>query len=200
MVNFKIEITKDQISISHTEGGWPPDTGTAIVFVALCGLIVYIVATCLSPLDVWLSPSNWPLLLLISLFVGTLLWAALRSLFPSGASLTCDRSTLTIGRIPDASLHGQWRYESFPISAVKDLQFTAVAFGGQKPVMGLRFKVDGQTKKTLPGLESPEAAQILDALASLGVRIVHDPAMPMMVDMALSRRTHFGGPSLNRGG
>ena len=59
--------------------------------------------------------------------------------------------------------------------------------------MGLRFKVDGITKKTLAGLESPEAAQILDALSSLGVNVVRDPAMPMMVDMALSRRKHFGG-------
>jgi hypothetical protein len=193
MVDFKIEITKDRVSVSHVDGGWPPDIGTTIVFVALCGLIAYLVATCLTPLEVWLNPSNWPLLLVISLFVGTLLWAALRSLLPSGQSLTCDRDTLTIARIPDASLRGQWKHESFRITEVKDLQFASVAFGGQRPVLGLRFKVDGQTKKILAGLESPEAAQILDALASLGVNILRDPAMPMMVDMALSRRRHLGG-------
>ena len=193
MVDFRIEITKDRISVSHTDGRWPPDIGTTIVFVALSGLIVYLVTTCLTPLEVWFYPSNWPLLIFISLFVATLLWAALRSLFPSGQSLTCDRTTLTIGRIPDASLRGQWKYESFPISAVKELQFASVAFGGQRPVLGLRFKVDGVTKKILAGLESPEAAQILDALATFGVSVVRDPAMPMMVDMALSRRKHLGG-------
>lgn len=192
MVDFKIEITEDRVSVSHVDGGWPPDIGTIIVFVALSGLIVYLITTCLTPFELWLLPSNWPLLLVISLFVATLLWAALRSLLPSGQSLTCDRDKLTIARIPDASLRGQWKYESFPISAVKDLQFASVAFGGQRPVLGLRFKVDGETKKILPGLESPEAAQILDALAALGVNILRDPAMPMMVDMALSRRRHVG--------
>ncbi len=193
MVNFKIEITKERFSVSNAEGGWPPDFGTTIVFFLLSGLAAYVVARCVTALDLWLYPSNWPLLFAIVLFAGTLLWAALRNLFPSGQSITCDRSTLTIGRIPHSSLRGQWRYESFPVGTVKELQFASVAFGGQRPVLGLRFKVDGITKKTLAGLESPEAAQILDALSSLGVNVVRDPAMPMMVDMALSRRRHFGG-------
>jgi hypothetical protein len=193
MVDFKIEITKDRVSVSDAVGGWPPDVGTTIVFFVLSALTVCIVATWLTTGDVWLSPSNWPLLFGIILFAGMLLWGALRSLFPSGQSLTCDRSTLTIGRIPRSSLRGLWRHESFPISAVKDLQFASVAFSGRTPVLGLRFKVEGKTKKTLAGLESPEAAKILDALAGLGVNSVRDPAMPMMVDMTLSRRKHFGG-------
>ena len=193
MVNFKIEITKERVSVSNAEGGWPPDFGTTIVFLLLSGLAAYVVARCVTALDLWLYPSNWPLLFAIVLFAGTLLWAALRNLFPSGQSLICDRDTLTIGRIPRSSFRGQWTFESFSINAVKDLQFASVAFGGQRPVLGLRFKVDGITKKTLAGLESPEAAQILDALSSLGVNVVRDPAMPMMVDMALSRRKHFGG-------
>jgi hypothetical protein len=193
MVDFKIEITKDRVSVSTSSGGWPPDAGTAIVFLLLVCTTGYVVATWLTPLDVWFRPSNWPLLLGTILFAGTLLWAALRSLFPSGQSLTCDHSTLTIGRIPNSSLRGQWRYESFPVSAVKGMQFTSVAFGGRTPVLGLRFKVDGTTKEALAGLESPEAAKILDAVAGLGVNIVRDPAMPMMVDMTLSHRKHFGG-------
>jgi hypothetical protein len=76
---------------------------------------------------------------------------------------------------------------------VRDLQFAPVAFRGRTLVQGIRFKVDNSTKKILAGLESPEAAQILGALVSLGVNIVHDPAMPMMVDMTLSRRRHLGG-------
>ena len=168
--------------------------GISIVFFLLSGLAAYVVARSVTALDPWLYPSNWPLLFaIVVLFAGTLLWAALRNLFPSGQSITCDRSTLTIGRIPHSSLRGQWRYESFPVSTVKELQFASVAFGGQRPVLGLRFKVDGITKKTLAGLESPEAAQILDALSSLGVNVVRDPAMPMMVDMALSRRKHLAG-------
>jgi len=192
MVDFKIEITKDRVSVSHADGGWPPDAGTAIVFGVLSAVTVGAVATWLTTHDVEFSPSEWPLAGII-LFAGTLLWTAFRNLFPSGQSIACDGNTLTIGRISDVSVRSQWKYESFPISAIKDLQFASVAFGGQRPVMGLRFKVDGETKKTLPGLESPEAAKILDALGSLGVNIARDPAMPMMVDMALSRRKHFGG-------
>jgi hypothetical protein len=193
MVNFKIEISQDRVSVSHIDGGWPPDVGMTIVFFALSAVTVCAVATWLTTRDVWLTPSNLPLLVAMILFAVTLLWAALRSLFPTGQSLTCDRATLTIGRVPGASLRGRWRYESFPVTTVKELKFASVAFGGRTPVLGLRFKVDGETKKTLAGLECPEAAQILNALASYGVNIVRDPTMPMMVDMALSRRKHFGG-------
>lgn len=193
MVDFRIEITQDRVSVSHIDGGWPPDAGTTIVFFTLSAVTVCAVATWLTTRDLWLTPSNLPLLVAMILFAVTLLWAALRRLFPTGQSLTCDRTTLTIGRIPEASLHSSWNYESFPINTIKDLQFASVAFGGRTPALGLRFKVDGETKKVLAGLESPEAAQILDALAALGVNIVRDPAMPMMVDMALSRRRYFGG-------
>jgi len=192
MVDFKIEITKDRVSVSHVDGGWPPDAGTAIVFFVLSAVIVCAGATWLTTHEFQLSTSDWPLAGIV-LFAGTLLWTAFRNLFPSGQSVACDGSTLTVGRISGVSVRGQWKYESFPISAVKDLQFASVAVGGQRPVMGLRFKVASETKKTLPGLESPEAAKILDALASLGVNVARDPGMPMMVEMALSRRKHFGG-------
>ena len=91
MVNFKIEITKERVSVSNAEGGWPPDFGTTIVFFLLSGLAAYVVARCVTALDLWLYPSNWPLLFAIVLFAGTLLWAALRNLFPSGQSIICDR-------------------------------------------------------------------------------------------------------------
>ena len=103
MVNFKIEITKERVSVSNAEGGWPPDFGTTIVFLLLSGLAAYVVARCVTALDLWLYPSNWPLLFAIVRFAATLLWAALRNLFPSGQSLICDRDTLTIGRIPRSS-------------------------------------------------------------------------------------------------
>lgn len=193
MVDFKIEITSDRVIVSHTQGGWPPDLGTTTVFTVLSGLAVYATTKVFSAQDVWLYPSNLPLLLVMTLFAGSLLWAALRSLFPSGQSLTCDRNTLTIGRIPQNSLRGQWRYESFPLSEVKDLKFASVAFGGRTPVLGVRFKVNGETRRSLAGLESPEAATILNGLAALGANVVRDPAMPMMVETALSRRKHFGG-------
>lgn len=54
--------------------------------------------------------------------------------------------------------------------------------------MGFVFQVVGKKKKILFGLEAPEADRILQGLTRLGVDTIHDPAMPMIVDMALSRR------------
>ena len=54
--------------------------------------------------------------------------------------------------------------------------------------MGLEFMVNGKKKKTLFGLEAPEANSILQGLSKLGIDTVHDPAMPMIVEMALERR------------
>jgi hypothetical protein len=50
-----------------------------------------------------------------------------------------------------------------------------------------------QKKKILAGLEAPEADQVLKGLGHLGVDTIHDPAMPMTVEMALERRkSRFG--------
>ncbi len=193
MVNFKIEITTDRVGVSKADRGWPPDKSTMITFTFLGGLAVYVITKDLVPLDVWSYSSNWPLLLAITFFAGSLLWGALRSLFPSGESLTCDRSTLTIGRIPNTSLRGRWNSRRSQSMRSKRLQFAQVRYSRYGGVTGLRFKADGKTKKILAGLESPEAAKILDALVSFGVNVVRDPAMPMMVDMALSRRKRWGG-------
>jgi hypothetical protein len=124
----------------------------------------------------------------MAFFAGSLLWGALRLLFPSGECLSCDRTSLTIGRIPELSLRGRWTYETFPIHEIEDLQFAAIRFSRYGSANGLRFTAGGRIKKVLAGIESPEAARILDALGALGVQVLHDPAMPMMVEMAISRR------------
>jgi phosphoribosylformylglycinamidine (FGAM) synthase PurS component len=55
------------------------------------------------------------------------------------------------------------------------------------------FNVDGKKKKILYGLEAPEAEPILRALSHLGIDTVHDPGMPMIIEMALERRkSRFG--------
>lgn len=193
MVDFKIEITKDRVSVSTANGGWPPKLktiGLSLLYLAYAAIFIHPI---LPPIHEWRAPRSWPLLLVVPVVVTRLLWEAVRNLFPSGESLTCDSSTLTVGRIPRSSLQGRWVYESVAINTVRELDFGGVHRSQYGTVTGLRFKVDGNKKKTLAGLESPEAAQILDALASLGVSVVRDPGMSMLVEMALSRRKHFGG-------
>jgi hypothetical protein len=188
MPAYRVEITKDHVSISEGDRGWPPDWSKTITSLFMTGLAVYMISKGLVPHGFWSNPSDWPLMIALSFFAGSLLWASLRLFFPSGESLSCDGRTLTIGRIPDTSFRGRWTYETFPIQDVKELQFAAVRIGRYGGVMGLRFKVGDKTKKVLAGLESPEAAKVLGGLESLGLHVVHDPAMPMMIEMALSRR------------
>src|SRR6185312_2520732 len=130
-------------------------------------------------------------LLLAGLFLAldaTLVFQAIRSLFPSGEALRCDHENLVIGRIPWMNFQGKWAYNSFPVPDVKQMQFTAIRPGSRGGGTGLMFIAGGKKYEVFPGLESPEASRILDALSALHVDILRDPAMPMMVEMAESRR------------
>lgn len=86
------------------------------------------------------------------------------------------------------NFHGKWTYSSFPVSAVKCMQFTAINPGRRGGSMGLAFLAYGKKHKALEGLEAPEANTILEALQNLYVDTMRDPAMPMMVEMAESKR------------
>jgi hypothetical protein len=136
--------------------------------------------------DIW----QW-LPVMVQLFLGSaLIWRAIRDIFPTGESLVCNVETLTIGRIPENVLTGRWKYQSFPAKSVKQLTFGIVRKSG---TASLIFNVGGKKEEILLGLEAPEASEILQGLSKLGVDTVHDPGMPMMVEMALSRRkSRFG--------
>lgn len=136
---------------------------------------------------------NW-LPILVALFFGiSFVWQGFRRIFPAGESFVCDLDTLTIGHIPDFVLNGRWAFQSFPITSVQRLTWTALSTGRYGSTTGFTFQIDGKKKKTLWGLEAPEADQILRGLTKLGVDVVHDPGMPMIVEMALSRRkSRFG--------
>lgn len=134
-------------------------------------------------------------LILAVLFLGfSVLWTGFRSLFPSGESLECDRRTLTIGNIPKFELRGRWRYNQFDISEIRQVTFTTVRLSKYGGIAGLALKANNKKKNILVGLEAPEADQILRALAHLGVDTVHDPAMPMMIEIIESQRK--GGTGL----
>ena len=125
---------------------------------------------------------------LVLLFLLAIVFGLIRSFFPSGESLTCDRTTLTVGKIPEGNFHGKWEYQSFPVSSIKQSHFGVVRVRRSGGGTGLIFDAEDKTLKCLEGLEAPEADQILQALSTLGVDVHRDPAMPMMVEMATSRR------------
>lgn len=121
-------------------------------------------------------------------FVLAALFVTVRSAFHSGESLTCDRTTLTAGRIPIWNFRGNWQYESFSVASIEQAHYGIVHIREYGGGMGIVFTSGARSIKLLEGLEAPEANQILDALRNLGVNIVKDVAMPMLIEMANSRR------------
>jgi len=198
MSPFTIKISDNSVEV------WSPATkprlrATLWTILLSWGLAAYVLVM-ISPLlgsllsdtrdfDLW----NW-LLALALLYVGVvLLWQGFRALFPAGESLTCDKDTLTISRIPGYVLDGRWTSKSFPSKEIKQLAWGVVHWSRYGGTTGLIFYVDGKKKKILNGLEAPEAEQVLQGLTTLGIDTVHDPAMPMIIEMAMSRRkSRFG--------
>lgn len=191
---FKIEISENLVEVKTA--AMKPRLRVASVlttlFCALLGMYVIVkvlpevtfLATSGRQFDLW----TWFIFITMLFFGCAFLWQAFRWMFPSGESLVCNADTLTIGRIPDYVLTGRWSFQNFPTRSVKQLTFATVRVGRYGGTPGLIFQVGGKKKKILFGLEAPEAAQVLQGLSKLGVDTVHDPAMPMMIDMVLSRR------------
>ena len=191
---FKIEVSEKLVEVKTAEIK-PRLTVSSVVTILVFALLgIYALAKMLPVLVLLLTTAhrfniwNW-LIVIAMLFYGVaLLWGAFRMMFPSGESLVCNADTLTIGRIPNYTLTGRWIFESFPTKSVKQLTFTSVRVSRYGSTLGLVFHADGKKKKILSGLEAPEADQILQGLSRLGVDMVHDPAMPMMIEMVVSRR------------
>jgi hypothetical protein len=192
---FKTVVSENLVKVSTPEFRLKGSSILVILLIWLLGVVVLVISIArLTSLlnaasDVW----NWLMVLVWLSFSACLFWKGLRGLFASGESLTCDAQTLTISRIPEYVLTGRWKSQTFPIKSVRQVSFTVVRFTRYRTTLGLVFYVDGKKKKTLYGLEAPEADPILQGLSKLGVDTVHDPAMPMMIDMVLSRRkSRFG--------
>ncbi len=131
---------------------------------------------------------SWLIVAATLFVVLRLLWEAVRGFFPSGQSLTCDREVLTIGHIPTFNLSGKWVYTSFPVSEIRQFRAGAIRTGHYGVTPGLLFTAGGKERKILGGLEIIEADPVICGVAHLGVDTVRDPALPMMLEMALERR------------
>jgi hypothetical protein len=121
-------------------------------------------------------------------------WSA--AAWPSDETLHCDQTVLTISRIPYFDFSNRkWKTASYPLRDIKTFRFAVYASAKNSSVYGFRFRVNGRKYKTLPGLEAPEAQNILTALQGFGVDVVLDDKLQKKVGEALNRR---GNPiSLN---
>jgi hypothetical protein len=122
----------------------------------------------------------------LSLWMGFRLSAAA---WPSDETLHCDHTALTISRIPYLDFRNRiWKTKSYALRDIEQFRFAIYASAKGRSIYGFRFRVNGRRYKTLPGLEAPEAENIMKALQTFGIDAVLDNKLQKRVAEALERR------------
>jgi hypothetical protein len=104
--------------------------------------------------------------------------------------LRCTRDGLAVIDV----FHGRkTKTRFFPRAEVRRVRFGAVSYSKYGATCGLIFTAADKSIKTLSGLKCIEAQEILDELQRLGYNVVHDPTMPMMIEMERARRKSWFG-------
>lgn len=114
-------------------------------------------------------------------------WSA--AAWPSDETLRCDHTVLTISRIPYLDFRDRtWKTQSYALRDLEKFRFAIYASAKNSSIYGFRFRANGKRHKTLPGLEAPEAQNILTALQRLGVDVVLDDKLQKKVGKELEKR------------
>lgn len=132
-----------------------------------------------------MSGSLWVLLVALIVLDGFLAWLCFRwsaAAWPSDEILRCDRTTLTISRVPYLDFSNRtWVTKSYALRDIRRMRFAVYASAKGMSMYGFRFETNGQEHKILPSLEAPEALSILKALQGLGVDAVVDDKLEKKV-------------------
>ncbi len=129
------------------------------------------------------------ILLLGGVFIGWMGFRWSAAAWPSDETLRCDHTTLTTSRVPYLNFRNRkWKKKSYLVSDIKNLRFAVYASAKGSSIYGLRFRSDDGGHKILPGLEAPEAKEILTALQHLGVDVVLDDKLQKKAGEALEKR------------
>lgn len=111
--------------------------------------------------------------------------SGVRLFFPGGEDLKCDSAILTYSKVPWLSLRGGWKIQSFPLSAVSEMMYTAIVQAnpqkGTSATYGLNFFVGSKEYKIFPGLEASDARDILKQLRTFGVDVIVNQDMEKLV-------------------
>lgn len=123
---------------------------------------------------------------------GLLGWMGLRwnvAAWPSDETLHCDHAALTVSRVPYFHFRNRtWKTRSYALPDIEQFRFAVYASAKGSSTYGLRFRANGRRHKTLPGLEAPEAQNILTALQRFGIDVVLDSNLQKKVAEALEKR------------
>jgi hypothetical protein len=202
-INISIKPDLVEVQLSPSASSPHAKLGGAIfsvimVILVLCALIF--LPGKHSQQTMWRDMSNAPIdssaflvpltgLILGCVFMG---WTGFRwsaAGWPSDETLRCDHTTLTISRVPYLDFRNRkWKTKSYLVSDIKNLRFAVYASAKGSSIYGLRFRSDDGGHKILPGLEAPEAKDILTALQHLGVDVVLDDKLQKKAGEALEKR------------
>jgi len=202
---FNIVITESSVDVRHDVSSKSPKGRFYVGLFFLAFLILVICGVIFLPgkhgapsmwHDVSTSPINsagfiFPLSLVLlgAIFMGCVATRYLLAAYPSDETVHCDRSTLTVSKVPWLDVrNSKWTTRSYSLRDVSHLRFGVIASAKGSSIYGIRFVAAGKKLKVLPGLEAPEAAEILQGFKALGADVVDDPKLSKKVDGALCRR------------
>ncbi len=206
--DFSISITDKTVDVSYTPSVSEP-RGKLFGFIFIIVTLVVLACALLFLPGKHGHPSMWHDLTNTSsgssvvfipiglmLFVGLFGWQGFRyarAAWASDETFHCDRETITIKRIPWLDFSNRtWSTYTYPLSEVSAIRFAVIASAKGRAFWGLRFRSHGR-KWTLPGLEAPEAKEILTGLRALGADAPDDPKLDKRIKEALEMR--FGDTS-----
>ena len=206
--DFSISITDKAVDVSYTPSITEP-RGKLFGFVFIIATLVVLTGALLFLPGKHGNPSMWHDLtngssgssvvfipIGLMLFVGLFGWQGFRyarAAWASDETFHCDREAITIKRIPWLDFSNRtWRTYTYPLSEVRAIRFAVIASAKGRAFWGLRFRSHGR-KWALPGLEAPEAKEILTGLRALGADVPDDPKLDKRIKETLEMR--FGDTS-----
>lgn len=210
--DFSISITDKAVDVSYTPSVSEPNGKLFGFIFTIATLIVLASAILFSPGKRG-TPSMWHVLANASpgspvvfipfglmLFIGLCGWQGFRYARAAWASdeiFHCDREAITVKRIPWLDFSNRtWRTYTYPLSEVSAIRFAVIASAKGRAFWGLRFRAHGR-RWALPGLEAPEAKQILTGLRALGADVPDDPKLEKRIRKTIQKR--FGDASWTDG-
>jgi len=206
--DFSISITDKTVDVTYTPSTSEP-RGKLFGFIFIIATLIVLTCALLFLPGKHGNPSMWHDLtnassgssvvlipIALMLFVGLFGWQGFRyarAAWASDETFHCDREAITIKRIPWLDFSNRkWRTYTYPLSEVNAIRFAVIASAKGRAFWGLRFRARGR-KWALPGLEAPEAKEILTGLRALGADVPDDPKLDKRIKETLEMR--FGDTS-----
>ena len=194
--DFSVSVTPNAVDVRLTPSAIRPH-GKLVALLSSLGMIVLF--NCFSLFmpgkhnrpsmwtDITTGSSAFPLSLLAvgNLFMSWVVFRGERGSSPSDETFHCDRNEIVISRTSWFDFQNcRWRTYAYPLSECSDIRFAKIFVAGRSAIDGIRFLAKGRRQWALPGLDAPEAKQILIGLKNLGADVPEDPYVENRIKQA----------------